>query len=99
MTDTCSLIYIPTETSRKVSGILMYINRIQDSLSKEARLIAVQTLALSHLSYAIAVWGTANTKQLKRVQKLQSFAARVAIGGVSKFETQLLFYKNCSGCQ
>ncbi len=44
-----------TEISRKVSGLLMYINRIQDSLSKEARLIAVQTLALSHLTYAITV--------------------------------------------
>ena len=75
-----------TEMSRKVSGILMYINRIQNSLSKEARLIAVQTLALSHLNYAITVWGTANITQLKRVQKLQNFAARIAIGGVSKFD-------------
>ncbi len=89
-----------TEISRKVSGILMYINRIQDSLSKEARLIAVQTLPLSHLNYAITVWGTANTTQLKRVQKLQNFAARVAIGGVSKFDhTTPLLQKNCSGCQ
>ncbi len=37
-----------TEMSKKVSGTLMYINRIQDLLSKEARLIAVETLALSH---------------------------------------------------
>ncbi len=37
-----------TEMSKKVSGTLLYINRIQDLLSKEARLIAVETLALSH---------------------------------------------------
>ncbi len=77
----------------------MYINRIQDSLSKEARLIAVQTVALSHLSYAMTVWGTANTTQLKTLYKLQNFAARVAIGGVSKFDhaTPLLQQLQC--CQ
>ncbi len=81
-----------TEISRKVSGILMYINRIQDSLSKEARLIAVQIPVLSHLNYTITVWSTASTTQLKRVQKLQNSTARVARGGVSKFdhETPLL---------
>ncbi len=31
----------------------MYINRIQDLLSKKARLIAVETLALSHINYGI----------------------------------------------
>ncbi len=71
-----------SEMSKKVSGILMYINRIQDSLSKEAKLIAGQPLVLSHLNYAISVWGTVNITHLKRVQKLQNFAARVATGGV-----------------
>ncbi len=36
----------------------MYVNRIQDLLSKEARLIAVETLALSHINYGITVWST-----------------------------------------
>ncbi len=75
-----------TEMSKKVSGTLMYINRIQDLLSKEARLIAVETLALSHIHYGITIWGTTNTTLLKRVQKLQNFAAKVAIGGASKFD-------------
>ncbi len=38
------------EMSKTVTGTLMYIIRIQDLLSKEARLIAVETLALSHIS-------------------------------------------------
>ncbi len=42
-----------TEMSKKVSGTPMYINRIQDLLSEEARLIAVETLALSHINYGI----------------------------------------------
>ena len=48
----------------------MHINKIKDFLSKEARLIAMKTLALSHLNYAINVWATTNLTQLKRVQKL-----------------------------
>ncbi len=47
----------------------MYINRIQDLLSKEARLIAVETQALSHINYGITVWSTTNITQLKRVKK------------------------------
>ncbi len=74
-----------TDMSKQVSGTLMYINRIQ-GLSKEARLIAVETLALSHINYGITIWITANIMQLKRVQKLQNFAAKVAIGGASKFD-------------
>lgn len=60
-----------TEISKKVSGMLMYISRFQDMLSREARLIVVQTLVLSHLNYGMTVWGTTNITQLNRVQKLQ----------------------------
>ncbi len=44
-----------TEMSKKVSGTLMYINRIEDLLSKETRLMAVETLALSHINYSITI--------------------------------------------
>ncbi len=55
-----------TEMSKNVSGTLMYINRILDLLSREARLIVLQTLALSHLNYGITVWGTSNVTQRRR---------------------------------
>ncbi len=64
----------------------MYINRIQDLISKEARLIAVETLALSHITYGITIRSTANTTQLKCVKKLHNFADKVAIGGAFKFD-------------
>ncbi len=64
----------------------MYMNRIQDLLSKEARLIAVETQALSHINYNITIWSTADITQVKRAQKLQNCAAKVAIGGASKFD-------------
>ncbi len=65
-----------TEMSTKVFGTLMYINRIQDLLSKETRLKAVVSVALSHISDGVAVWSTANITQQKRVKKLQNFAAK-----------------------
>ncbi len=58
-----------TEMSTIVFSTL-YINRIQDLLIKEARLKAVETLALSHISDGVAAWSTANITQLKRVKKL-----------------------------
>ncbi len=64
----------------------MYTNRIQDLLSKEARLITVETLVLSHINNGITIWSTANITQLKRVNKLQSFAVKVAIGEAFKFD-------------
>ncbi len=66
----------------------MYINRIQD-LSKEARLIAAET----HINYGITIWSTTNTMQLKRVKKLQNFAAKVAISGASKFDHATPIFK------
>ncbi len=71
--------------SKKVSGKHKHINRLQDVLSKEARLIAIQTLAMSHNSYGIAILGTTDVTQFSRVQKLQNFAARVARRGICKF--------------
>ncbi len=75
-----------TEMGEKDSGTFMYINRIQDLLSKETRLIAVETLILSYINCGISIWSTANITQLKRVEKLQNFANKVAIAGASKFD-------------
>ncbi len=61
-----------TEMSKKVSSTLLYENRIQYLLSKEARLIAVETLALSHIDYGLTIWSTENIKQLKRVKNYRT---------------------------
>ncbi len=52
-----------TEMCKKVSGTLMHINCTKD-LSKEVRLIDVETQALSHINYGITIWSTANLAQL-----------------------------------
>ncbi len=47
-----------TEISKKKSfrNTYVYINHIHDILSKEAKLIAVETLAMSHINYGITTW-------------------------------------------
>ncbi len=41
-------------------------------------------LILSKVNYCIRIWGTANTTLVKSVQKLQNFAAKVAVNGTRK---------------
>ncbi len=84
-----------TEMSKKVSGTLMYINCIQD-LSKEARLIAVETLALSHINYGITVWNTANITQLKRVKNYRTLLPKWPLAEPPNLIT-LLQFSNCNG--
>ncbi len=56
-----------------------------DSLDKQTRVIVVQTLVLSLIEYCITIWGTTNVTVISSVQKLQNFAARVAVEGVKKY--------------
>ena len=74
------------ELSRKVSGILMYLNRIKDYFDNETRALIVQSLVLSVINYCIKIWGKTSNMYLEKAQKLQNFAARVAVVGVKKFD-------------
>ena len=62
----------------------MYINRIRNLFSINARTTVVQTLVLSLVNYGMMIWGTTNKTQLKRAQKILNFAAKVAVGGRPK---------------
>ncbi len=55
-------------------------------MDKQTRVIVVQTLVLSLIEYCIRIWGTTNDTVISSVQKLQNFAARVAVGGVKKYD-------------
>ncbi len=41
----------------------------------------MQSLVLSIINYGLKVWGTANKTNIKKIQKLQNFAAKVALSG------------------
>ena len=74
------------EIHKKVTGTLLYINRISDKLEFECRVMVVQSLVLSILNYCLRVWGSTNKVQMDRAQKIQNFAAKVASGGARKYD-------------
>jgi len=71
---------------RKVMGTLVYLNHIKNQITTETRIMVVQTLVLSIINYCSNIWGSTNKTQMQKVQKLQNFAARVALGNISKLD-------------
>ena len=72
----------------------MYINRIGDLCDKQqTRIIIVQSLVLSLIHYCIRIWRTTNHTLLSNVQKVQNFAAKVAIGGAKKIWPRIANYQ------
>ena len=74
------------ELCKKVTGTLLYINRMSERFDRESRTQIVQTLVLSMMNYCLKIWGTTTGAQMQKVQKLQNFAARVAVGGIRKYD-------------
>ena len=74
------------ELCKKVSGILIYLSKMKDSFDDETRVQVVQSLALSIINYCIKIWGSTNISVIEKAQKLQNFAARVAVVGVGKYD-------------
>ena len=74
------------ELTKKVMGTLMFINRISHNFDKSTRVIVVQSLVLSLIDYCIEIWGSTTETLLHNVQKLQNFAAKVAVGCSRKYD-------------
>lgn len=74
------------EVTKKVMGTLMFINRISQKFDKSTRKLVVQSLVLSLINYCIVIWGTTNETLLHNAQKLQNFAAKVAVGCYRKYD-------------
>ncbi len=87
------------EMHKKVMGKLLLVNRIRDKFDAATRTIVIQSLALSGANYCLQVYGTTNNTQMRRVQKLQNFAAKICAGGARRsnhatpFITQLEWLK------
>ncbi len=71
----------------------MYINRISKCFDRPTRVLVTQSLALSTIYYCIQVCGSTNETLLCKVQKLQNFAAKVAVGGARKYDRASPFLK------
>lgn len=74
------------ELYKKITGTLLYINRIKNSFDTPTRVMLIQSLVLSLINYCSKIWGMSNKQQIERVQKLQNFAAKVADGNARKYD-------------
>ncbi len=72
--------------SKKVIGILMYINRVKNCFDRSTRMLVVQSLVLNLLNYCNTVWGTTHTTLINAVQKLRNFVVKVADERAKKFD-------------
>ena len=72
------------ELHNKLMGTLLFLNRITNRFDQDCRVMVVQSLILSILNYALKVLGSANKTNIKRVQRLQNFAGKVAVGGARR---------------
>ena len=79
---------------RKANGVLIFLNRIQDNFDRSTRTIVVQCLALSIINYCSKVWGMTTKEQLERVQRVLNFAAKIAYGGIRKYDHVTPILKN-----
>ena len=71
---------------RKTMGSLLFLNHLKDKVEKDTRIMLVQSLALCSIDYCFKIWGSAGKTQIQRVQKLQNFAAKIAVGNVRKYD-------------
>ncbi|XP_050691058.1 uncharacterized protein LOC126982829 [Eriocheir sinensis] len=71
----------------------MHVNRIREHFNKTTRISVIQSLVMSIINYGISIWGATNASQIHRVQKLQNFAAKVALGGAPRSEHATPFIK------
>ena len=74
------------EVCRKTMGTLVYLNRVKENFDQDTRVTVVQTLVLSVINYCTLIWGSASVTQIKRLQKLQNFAAKIALGNGRKYD-------------
>ena len=74
------------DVRRKTIVSLILLNNIKNKVDKDTRVMLVQSLALSKVDYCFKIWGCTGKSQIQRIQKLQNFAAKVAIGNVKKYD-------------
>ncbi len=72
------------ELNKKITGVIMFINRVKDIFDRDTRIIVIKTLVLSLINYELKLWSNTNETLTQRVQKLQNIAAKVAAGGCKR---------------
>lgn len=65
---------------RRCYGILISLYRFRRNFTTKALITIIQAHVFSQIIYCLPVWGGAAEKELKRLQKVINFAARVVTG-------------------
>ena len=65
---------------RRCTGILVSLYRFRRHFTTEALITVIHAHVFSHIMYCLPVWAGASSSQLKRIQKVIHFAARVVTG-------------------
>ncbi len=63
---------------------LMFINNVKDIFDKDTKVIVTKTLVLTLIIDGLKICGNTHDTLMKRVQKLQNFAAKVAAEGYNR---------------
>ncbi len=74
------------QLTKKVTGILMFINRVKDLFDKDTRLIVIHTLVSSVINYGLKIWRSTKETLMQQLLKLQIFAAKVTVGGYKRHD-------------
>ena len=74
-----------TQTAAKCLCKLVQINRIKHLLDKETLLLLINAFVFSKLFYCSTVWSNTSKSNVRKLQRVQNFAARI-IFGFRKFD-------------
>ena len=66
--------------TRKCTGILIALSHARHVIPGPALKVIVESLVLSVVRYCLSIYGSCGTTQVKRVQKIINFCARVVTG-------------------
>ena len=78
---------------QKCTGMLCRLSHSRHSLPQSTLMTLVQGLVISRIWYCLAVYGVCNRTQMKRVQKLLNFAARVLSGRRKFYHVSDVLYR------
>ena len=64
----------------KASGVLYFLHRNKNNFDKESRKLVIVALVVSVLSYCSTIWSGSSSLNTHKIQKIQNFASKVAVG-------------------
>lgn len=80
------LLFVISKLNKKVMGMLLFINQISEKIDRRTRIIVIKSLIFSLINYCISIRESTYKTLLSNVQKIENFAARVALGGARKYD-------------